>query len=467
MTRFAQLSCLLLLAILASAGFIERDDTPSPGNGSPRQVQVAHQQQDGSPLDLGAIVAIAKTINQKAGAQDDAPPSTQIPETVITAVGDTITTAGSGTGALLGVIHGETPPDLSTGSTLQRRDSDDGDYIQVFAGTGTDPSDRDASIIGTGYLTYTVLPDNTYDVDGCLQFCDLIGPCIFVNLYYEFNNQLTDSQGHPSKLKCAAYSEVHTTAEKTNFGGQTLIPYMGPTFIQQSGGIPLLPILQMATTPSYNLNTYDTQACANLCTAQVADPQYGLCKFFNIYRILEDGIPTTYACNVFALVTGEEDLVTLNGFEIKDSRGYARTDFLIDGGFEAYADCDWWCFTEHTPNWDGITNTSLGFQDATIFYYTGYSYVGHSAGLLGSAYTNDWYPGTLQSTHFIQTIPGKSYVVSFFVDNSFSGPSVEAAAWHEVMWNGVAAETWQAGYHTWKHYQTTVVGTGNDIFGIH
>ncbi|TFK61851.1 hypothetical protein BDN72DRAFT_827999 [Pluteus cervinus] len=487
MPQFINLLCLLSLASLASARLVERDTTRAPGFGSPRAVVVEKQPQDAAQLDINKLITVAKTIDQAAGAEDGAPPSTDVPETVITAVDGSITSAGSGTDGLLQAMHGDTPPDLSTGSVLQRRAIAVGDYDQVFVGTGTGPNDRDASINGIGYLTYTVLSNGTYDINACLNFCDLIGPCIFVNLYYEFNNVLTDPNGHPSNLKCAAYSEVHSAIEKTNFGGQTLIPGLGPTYIQQSGGWALRsppapatpdgydlvfgPVNALTSSPqalnSVNLNTYDVQACANLCTRQAADPRFGLCKFFNIYRISNDGIPSTYACNVFALVTGEEHLVSPNGIVIRDSRGYARTNFLVDGGFEAYADCDWFCFTEHTANWDGITNTTVGFMDATVFYYETYAYVGHSVGLLGSAYANEYYPGTLQSKHAIQTIPGKSYVVSFFVDNTFSGAQFEVDAWHEVMWNGVAAQTWQAGYHDWKHYQTTVVGTGNDIFGIH
>ncbi|KAG5633578.1 hypothetical protein DXG03_006957 [Asterophora parasitica] len=52
-------------------------------------------------------------------------------------------------------------------------------YTQVFDGTGTGEDDRDASINAdpTSYLTYTVLNNATYDVDGCLNFCNSVDGC--------------------------------------------------------------------------------------------------------------------------------------------------------------------------------------------------------------------------------------------------------------------------------------------------
>ena len=48
------------------------------------------------------------------------------------------------------------------------------DYVEVFPGLDPGP---DASIEGTGYLTFTVLPDTTYDIDGCLSFCSSVQGC--------------------------------------------------------------------------------------------------------------------------------------------------------------------------------------------------------------------------------------------------------------------------------------------------
>ena len=61
---------------------------------------------------------------------------------------------------------------------------------------------------------------------------------VFVNLYYEYNNELLDFVfGEHSNLKCCLYADTHTAEEKTNFGGQQSEPVPAPlTYIQQSSG---------------------------------------------------------------------------------------------------------------------------------------------------------------------------------------------------------------------------------------
>lgn len=118
-------------------------------------------------------------------------------------------------------------------------------------------TDRDGSIEGTAFLTYTVVPNITYSVDACLSFCNRVEGCgkllsfssmqecinsiipsVFANLYYEYNNALLDWVfNEKSNLKCAVYADVHTAAEKTNMGGQQLKPPPEPlVYIQNSSG---------------------------------------------------------------------------------------------------------------------------------------------------------------------------------------------------------------------------------------
>ena len=48
---------------------------------------------------------------------------------------------------------------------------------------------------------------------------------------------MVDSHGNPSNLKCVAYSDIHTAVEKTNFGGQQLLPPpAGTTHMSKSSG---------------------------------------------------------------------------------------------------------------------------------------------------------------------------------------------------------------------------------------
>ncbi|KJA20046.1 hypothetical protein HYPSUDRAFT_68822 [Hypholoma sublateritium FD-334 SS-4] len=135
------------------------------------------------------------------------------------------------------LLRGKWHTDISARSTSS--------YTLVFPGTGTGPTDRDGSIQGSGYLTYTVVSNATYNVAACLQFCDSVSGCIFVNLYYEFNNPGLVQ----SNLKCSLYSINHTAAEKTNRGGQQLAPLpAGLTYIQQSSGYSKSPTVTTTTT---------------------------------------------------------------------------------------------------------------------------------------------------------------------------------------------------------------------------
>lgn len=46
------------------------------------------------------------------------------------------------------------------------------------------------------------------------------------------------------------------------------------------------------------LDRYDVGACAELCNTRGPDPIGGACQFFNIWRALVNGIPTTYTCSM-------------------------------------------------------------------------------------------------------------------------------------------------------------------------
>ena len=47
---------------------------------------------------------------------------------------------------------------------------------------GTGPSDRNAAVEGTVYLTYTLVPNATYNVDTCLDYCDRSNITVCVDL---------------------------------------------------------------------------------------------------------------------------------------------------------------------------------------------------------------------------------------------------------------------------------------------
>ena len=45
------------------------------------------------------------------------------------------------------------------------------------------------------------------------------------------------------------------------------------------------------------LDKYDVDACAALCNARGADSNGGACQYFNIWRAVVNGLPTTYTCS--------------------------------------------------------------------------------------------------------------------------------------------------------------------------
>lgn len=46
------------------------------------------------------------------------------------------------------------------------------------------------------------------------------------------------------------------------------------------------------------LNQYDAGACAQQCNSRGADSQGGACQYFNIWRAVVNGVPTTYTCSM-------------------------------------------------------------------------------------------------------------------------------------------------------------------------
>ena len=118
--------------------------------------------------DFATIFAAANQIDQKSGVPVDAPPNQPASETTVTAVNGVPTNAT--------VTNSKREE-----NGLRKRQLSD--FQLVFSGGGTGPNDRDAAIEGTAYLTYTVVPNSTYNIDACLQYCDSVQNC---GLYHNF-----------------------------------------------------------------------------------------------------------------------------------------------------------------------------------------------------------------------------------------------------------------------------------------
>ncbi|KAJ7486833.1 hypothetical protein FB451DRAFT_1363051 [Mycena latifolia] len=423
--------------------------------------------------DNAVIVQTAGQVDQKSGPAPDAAPNADVPPTTVTAIDGTLTNT--------------TIADAASGT--RRRDvgrfgKRQANFVEVFAPLPA--GQHDGSIEGTAYLTYTVVNNATYNVQACLDWCAGIDGCVFVNLHYEYNNYLLDFVfSEKSNLKCAAYGDIHSAAEKLNFGGQASYPQVGNetvplTYITQSSGwaadfadpdtpegydLVFGPTDGANNAPGYMgfafIDKYDVDACAQLCNTRGADHVGGACQYFNIWRAVVNGLPTTYTCSMYYLVADNSTAVNFGQGDLKVtySRGYARKNLVIDGGFEGYA-CGDFCFTASYANWIG-TSPSGGDLDASIFDYVPYAYTGHSVALFGAAFGDDALAGTLKPAKSLTTVPGKQYVIQAFFISTYSGEDLEKNAKVDILWNGVRVGG-VTGFMQWTLVQVAVTGTGSD-----
>ncbi|TFK67836.1 hypothetical protein BDN72DRAFT_858869 [Pluteus cervinus] len=286
------------------------------------------------------------------------------------------------------------------------------------------------------------------------------------------------------QYKCAAYGDTHTAAEKTNFGGQQLLPPpAGVSYVQQSVGYASATLVDPSVPAGYQLvfgptnganqapgymgfsflDKYDVQACANLCNTRGADSVGGVCQYFNIWRALVNGNPTTYTCSFYYLPT-DASTATNTGqgnLQVTYSRGYQRISTLLDGGFE---DCGISCESDPTSD-DHWVATSAGSNDAVIAYRDGFGRTGHSLGVLGSIFGEDALSGTITTNPPIPTIAGIDYVLQFFHQSIFM-QNDETNAVLTVFWNGVQVLSIHPGAQAWTPYQVAVTAVGSDVLSF-
>ncbi|GLB44424.1 hypothetical protein LshimejAT787_1700510 [Lyophyllum shimeji] len=480
MEPFSRLLILALLAVTVNAAGAIKDIIPPAQNGIPDLLQNVTVL---DPMtESQSIEATVPLVDQKAGANGDAPPNHPVPDTVVTAVDGHVVDSESRFSV----------PSTNSRSTSGSAKRSVSRYHQVFGGTGTGPNDRDSSVEGTGYLTYTAVPNATYNIDACLDYCSSVKGCVFANLYYEYNNYLLDFVfREKSNLKCAIYGDIHTAQEKTFRGGQQSIdPPAGLTYIQHSSGWALETLTNPPDPEGYELvfgptngannapgymgfafiDKYDVNACASLCNTRDADRTSGICQYFNIWRAVVNGVPTTYTCAFYYIVADESTAVNYGqgNLQVTYSRGYRRKSLIIDGGFEGYkcGDLGPFCFTTSYANWIG-TSSLGGFFDATFFHYGPYARTGTGVALLGSAVGWDALAGTVAPAKPLKTIAGRSYVITFFHSSSFANPQAEKNAFVDVLWNNAVVQTIRPGYQPWTFYEFKVTARGNDRLAFH
>ncbi|KAJ7725893.1 hypothetical protein B0H14DRAFT_3169619 [Mycena olivaceomarginata] len=476
-TRF-----LALAALFFSATAI----VPPGHQGLPHQTptDVDHPKPDNA-----AIVETALgQVDQKIAPPVDAPPNAAVAPTLVTAVDGTVTNS-----TIAETVTNSTGADASSASTRRRR------HHQKARAFGSHARNR--AIVGDGAAkretgkfekVFDGLPADQHDASiqgnrlphGCLDWCSTVKGCVFVNVYYEFNNYLLDFVfGEKSNLKCAAYGDFHTAVEKINFGGQASYPQDGNetvplTYITQSSGWRLDQdeVLAPETPDGYELvfgptggannapgymgfsflDKYDVDACALLCNGRGVDSNGGGCAYFNIWRAVVDGIPTTYTCSMYYLAADESTAVNYGqgSLVVTLSRGYARKSALIDGGFEGYNRVRQ--VLSHPTVWP----TPRSSSNPT------YAHTGHGAALLGAAFTDDAEAGKLTPAQPLQTDKGANYVVQCFVWSGFASPGVEAAAKVDILWNGERVGGSSGYTEEYTFVQAPVVATGSDTLAF-
>ncbi|KAF8186319.1 hypothetical protein BJ912DRAFT_1022842 [Pholiota molesta] len=298
---------------------------------------------------------------------------------------------------------------------------------------------RHASIHGTAFLTFTTVNNATYNIARCEAFCDTIDNCGFVNLFYEHSNPHLDAG--PSNLICAAYAD--------DSSGFSLTSLVDPATLEGYDLIPSMLRRMLKYMGFAFLHCYDVDAWAQQCNTRWADAQGGECQFFNLWRALVHGFPTTYTCAMQPL-----------------SRGYQRINQVIDGGFEGFDACADFCFAESDGTW--ISTSPPGSTlDATLFFFQPFAHSGNAVALLGSATASDALAGTLTPALPLNTFLGRQYSIGFFHSSSFSPPDEEAAAFVDVQWNGVTLATIHLGFSNFQCFQFSVTAQGQDVLSLH
>jgi hypothetical protein len=117
-----------------------------------------------SLTDADTIASTVQVVDQKGGAAGEVVPNLPPPPVTLTALDGSLVNV---TVDSLSTSQTETPPTKRSAA----------DYNKVFDGTGTGPNDRDGSIEGTAYLTYTLVDNSTYNIGACLDFCDRVEQC--------------------------------------------------------------------------------------------------------------------------------------------------------------------------------------------------------------------------------------------------------------------------------------------------
>ncbi|KAL1606044.1 hypothetical protein SLS59_003169 [Nothophoma quercina] len=241
-----------------------------------------------------------------------------------------------------GVGAAYVPGDGSTDAYLASTNS-----LRVAAGAADTPTGYDLSfkdLTGSsqqiGYLTYKNL--DTYDVQGCANFCDSEKYCQGFNIFFERDPKYEPKDGcaNPepvTNIKCSIYGYNVASGAATNDGqwrgpqdanGEAFhVVIVGSNgYSKQSKALPSVPDFQPGTSlPAainapldngydtysgmrlFNNNPYDPSLCAAACEAQTTydvnhpaqDGSYKTCNFFTSYVLTKNDVPLGTYCSFY------------------------------------------------------------------------------------------------------------------------------------------------------------------------
>lgn len=170
------------------------------------------------------IVLQASTVTVTA-TQDGTVVTSLVPTTVTSTLTDTTTATATTTATTTttAVVPTGTPEAICNDQ-----------YQKVFKNLTTiaDSGVYKGQVVGVAIVSNTYLTYGLADTaEQCLQICDDVDGCVFVNSYLDVEEDDADDPRHSGKYTCALYSTCAGVDKATNFGGQN-----DPNYISDSTG---------------------------------------------------------------------------------------------------------------------------------------------------------------------------------------------------------------------------------------
>ena len=218
------------------------------------------------------------------------------------------------------------------------------------------------------------------------------------------------------------------------------------------------------------LDRYDVETCASLCNTRPADPIGGMCQYFNIWRAVVNGTPTTYTCSMvctilyawagynlritqYYLVANPSTAINTGqgSLEVTYARGYSRQPVNPDRDFSG-------------PDSAWTTRSSSILHDPSL------AHTGSHVGVLGTQTTPA--PGSslgiITLARPLKTHASRTYGLQFFASAqpTVSGTTLNGSTVSQVLWNNAVIAAIAPQSSDWEVYTVSVTGQGNDVLSF-